>query len=70
MTNQETPGETIARLRHAKGWSVYRLAIKAKVNRAQLGRIERGERSMSFQTALKIAAALGASLAAFDGAKP
>ena len=56
-------GALIRRLRHARGLSQEMLAEAAKLERAYVGMIERGETNVSVRTALKLANALGTTLA-------
>ena len=58
MKTQETPGEAVARLREAKGWTVYRLALVAGVGDEQIRRWEAGS-DVRLATARKVFAALG-----------
>ena len=64
-----TPGDIIRRERKRLGWGVRRLATAAEVDAAQLGRIEQSKRSLTLPTAMRIAKALGVSLAVFDDAE-
>jgi len=67
MAKQETPGEVVARLRQAKGWTPYRLAKEAGLSGPVVYRLESGERGPAFGTLQAVCKALGASLAEFDG---
>jgi transcriptional regulator with XRE-family HTH domain len=70
MTEQrETPGQVIVRLREERGWSTARLARLAGMHSQTLYKLEGGQRAPSLETARKIAAALGVSLAVFDAAE-
>lgn len=60
-----TPGEIIRREREARGWSAYRLAKESGVAPSVLSRVE-GGRTVTLETARKVFAALGVSLAVFD----
>lgn len=53
------PGERIRKLREAKGLTVYRLALEAKMHTGALARVERGEVSVTVPTAKKLAPVLG-----------
>lgn len=55
-------GALIRRLRFAKGYSQEMLAEAAKLERAYVGKIERGEANVSMRTAFKLARALGTTL--------
>lgn len=56
-------GELVRRLRYGRGYSQARFAEAAKIDRAHAGEIERGEVTVTIVTALKIAQALGMTLA-------
>ncbi len=56
-------GALIRRLRYAKGLSQEGLAEAAKLERAYVGMIERGETNVSVRTASRLARALGTTLA-------
>ncbi len=58
-------GTTLARLRRAKDWTVYRLAQAAKLPQSTIGRIE-AEGGMTLRVARALCQALGCSLAVFD----
>jgi transcriptional regulator with XRE-family HTH domain len=65
MEEEELAGEfgvLIRRLRHARAVSQEELAQTAKLERAYVGMIERGETNVSVRTAFKLARALGLSL--------
>jgi transcriptional regulator with XRE-family HTH domain len=51
-------GNTIRKLRLAKGWTQEQLADVAKLHSTYIGGIERGERNVGFDNLLKIARAL------------
>ena len=56
-------GESVRRLRLERGYSQAGFAEAAKIDRAHMGEIERGEVTVTIVTALKVAQALGVSLA-------
>ena len=56
-------GKAIRELRERQGISQEKLALAAGVDRAYLGRIERGENNAALLTIAKIAKALGVSVA-------
>lgn len=62
------PGEVIAGLRAAKGWTPYRLAKESGVPPQTVYRLESGARTPGLAVLGRLCAALGASLAVFDGA--
>lgn len=51
-------GDTVKRLRKAKGWSQEELAEKAGLHRTYIGSIERSERNISLLNIERIANAL------------
>jgi transcriptional regulator with XRE-family HTH domain len=57
-------GQRVRELRQAKGYSQESFADKCGVHRTFMGTIERGESNLSFQNIVKVAEALGVSLAA------
>jgi transcriptional regulator with XRE-family HTH domain len=59
-------GERLKELRDKAGLSQQELADKAGIHRVAVARIETGERSPAWDTAMKLAAALGVSCAAFE----
>ncbi len=59
-------GERVAALRRAAGMSQYVLADRAGISRNALMAIEAGRSAPSLETARKLCAALGVSLAVFD----
>jgi transcriptional regulator with XRE-family HTH domain len=56
-------GALVRRLRYSRGLSQEGLAQAAKLERAYVGMIERGETNVSLRTAFKLARALGMTLA-------
>jgi transcriptional regulator with XRE-family HTH domain len=56
-------GELVRRLRLQRGYSQATFAEAAKIDRAHMGEIERGEVTVTIVTARKIAQALGMTLA-------
>ncbi len=56
-------GNLVRRLRYEGGYSQAGFAEAAKIDRAHMGEIERGEVAVTIVTALKIAQALGMTLA-------
>jgi transcriptional regulator with XRE-family HTH domain len=61
----ETYGEVLARLRAAKGWTMYRLAMESGLKQQSLWNLESGKMQPKLATAVKIARALGVSVEAF-----
>lgn len=61
-----TVGLTIRRIREAKGMSQNALARAADTTAALVLRLERGERSTSFEVVRRLCQALGVSLAVLD----
>lgn len=57
-------GALIRRLRYARGLSQEGLAQAARLERAYVGMIERGETNVSVRTALRLARALGITMSA------
>lgn len=55
-------GETIRKLRNARGMSQTDLAERTNLHRTYISSIERGERNASYLNLLKLAAGLGMSL--------
>jgi transcriptional regulator with XRE-family HTH domain len=53
----------IRRLRHEKGWSQERLAEEARMHRTYLGGIEVARRNPSLRNLIRIAQALGVTMA-------
>lgn len=51
----------LRRLRKAKGFSQDALAFEAGINRTYIGAVERGERNVSLDNIVRLAAALGVS---------
>lgn len=60
-------GQAIRVMRKAKGMTQETLADAAGVERAHLGKVERGERNVTFLNVLRIAAALGETPSALLG---
>ena len=52
-------GQAIREIRHERGLSQERLADESDLDRTLVGKVERGEGNPSFESLLKIAAALG-----------
>lgn len=68
-----TAGERIKEVREAKGWTQERLADEAKVSKGFLSDVENHGKNISLDVLLRIATALGASvayLAAGEGGQP
>lgn len=55
-------GEKVRELREAKGWSQAELAERASTHFTTVSKIEKGDRSASFQLALRLAEAFGVSV--------
>ncbi len=60
-------GALIRRLRYARGLSQEGLAQAARLERAYVGMIERGETNVSVRTAFRLARALGTTLTELFG---
>lgn len=56
-------GDAIRELRQAKGISQEKLALLAEVDRSYVGRIERGDNNAALLTLVRLADALGTSVA-------
>lgn len=56
------PGPQIEAIREAKGWTRYRLAKEAGLSESILSRCESGKRTVSWDTACRLADALGVKL--------
>jgi len=56
-------GKAVVEMRTAKGMSQLALALEASIERAHMGRIERGERVPNLVAIIKLATALGCSTA-------
>lgn len=54
-----TFGEQVRKQRHAKGWTLERLAEEADLHWTYVGSVERGERNVSLVNIVRIASALG-----------
>ena len=66
LSHSATFGDRLRALREAAGLSIYELAKRAGLSRTAVSRIEQDERQPSYETAVKLARALGVSVAAFD----
>ena len=55
-------GDTVKKIRKAKGWSQEELANKAGLHRTYIGSIERSERNVSLINIERIAAALNVKI--------
>lgn len=64
------PGANVARLRKEKGWGQDRLAAAAGVSTSQLGKVERGQRTLTQGVAASLARALGLPLEEVLGTAP
>ncbi len=58
-------GDTVRRLRAARGYSQEAFAQAARLNRAYMGGVERGQRNVGVVNLHRIAEALGMSLSDF-----
>jgi transcriptional regulator with XRE-family HTH domain len=58
-----TVGERIKQVREAKGWTQDKLAQEAKISRGFLSEVEKHGKNISLDLLLRVAAALGASVA-------
>lgn len=56
-------GEAIRRIRQAQGLSQEKLALLSDVDRSYLGRVERGDNNAALLTLVRIASALGVTVA-------
>jgi transcriptional regulator with XRE-family HTH domain len=68
-----TVGERIKQVREAKGWTQDKLADEAKISRGFLSEVEKHGKNISLDLLLRVANALGASvayLAAGEGSQP
>ena len=63
MNVAEHFGENLRRARKQAGLSQEELAVRASLHRTEIGLVERGERSVLLETAIKLAGAAGVSLA-------
>lgn len=61
-------GAAIRAARQAQGYSQEAFADAVGIDRSHMGKIERGERNVSFLNVVRIAAALGVTVAALAGA--
>lgn len=66
MKNERDFASRLRSLREAAGLCVNALAKKAGLTRHCVGRLEKGEREPSLETARKLAAALGRRLECWD----
>ncbi|MER6916566.1 helix-turn-helix transcriptional regulator [Streptomyces sp. NPDC000594] len=64
------PGANVARLRKERGWGQDRLALAAGLSKSQLGKVERGERTLTQPVAASLARALGLPLDQVLGTAP
>ena len=55
-------GARIRALRKDKGWSQERLAELAELNASYVGKIERGEKNVTFKSLEKVSASLGITI--------
>ena len=67
MPTPDTLPARLRALREAAGLSRYALARAAGIHPGTYGRYEAGRKMITLETAGRIAAALGVSLAVFDG---
>ena len=68
-----TVGERIKQVREARGWTQERLADEAKISRGFLSEVEKHGKNISLDLLLRVANALGASvayLATGEGSQP
>ena len=63
MNVAEHFGENLRRARKRAGLSQEELAVRASLHRTEIGLVERGERSVRLDTAIKLAGAAGVPLA-------
>jgi len=70
MKLQQIFGANVRHHRRAKGWTLEQLAEHVGVSRETIGKIERGKAAPLFETAEKIAEALGLQPLALFGAEP
>ncbi|MGV1956250.1 helix-turn-helix domain-containing protein [Agrobacterium sp. 22-214-1] len=69
MELQHLFGANVRHHRKAKGWTLERLADEVGVTQETIGKIERGKAAPLFETAEKIAVALGVPAPALFGAE-
>ena len=62
MNLAEHFGENLRRARKQAGLSQEELAVRASLHRTEIGLVERGERSVLLETAIKLAGAAGVSV--------
>jgi transcriptional regulator with XRE-family HTH domain len=65
MKKPEGIGDTVRRLRTARGYSQEGFAQAAGLNRAYMGGVKRGQRNLGAVNLRRIAGALGMSLSGF-----
>ena len=63
MNVAEHFGHNMRRARKQAGFSQEELAVRASLHRTEIGLVERGERSVLLETAIKLAGAAGVPLA-------
>ena len=63
MNVAEHFGENLRRARKQAGFSQEELAVRASLHRTEIGLVERGERSVLLETAIKLAGAAEVPLA-------
>jgi transcriptional regulator with XRE-family HTH domain len=63
MNLAERFGENLKRARSRGGYSQEELAVRASLHRTEIGLVERGERLVRLDTAIKLAGAAGVPLA-------
>ena len=63
-----TIGNIVSRIRAERGWTLTRMAKEAGLDPSQILRVERGQRTLTLPSAIKLAGACGVSLAVFDAA--
>ena len=63
MNVAERFGENLREARKRAGLSQEALAVRASLHRTEIGLVERGERSVLLETAIKLAGAAGVPLA-------
>lgn len=63
-------GQTLQRMREAKGWTQGQLAEKCGLSRMQIFRLETGRQGASWETVQVLAKALGVDCTAFQESAP